>query len=351
MGEPGSEADRAAALIGVREALVTGLRAEVAGMSPDNFLVRPKRRLVERYAAPESWAHLDADARHDLVEHLAGLPTSAVDDDLAAKQFDLVVYRAELALLQADPALRGHRTRITETASRLEELANVPMVAAEMALIHDVQGEEFWQDVTLPMLEGVRRRLRALVKLIEPGRRPLVYADFEDRTGVAQVVEVRGLPVGTDLDAFRRKARVFLRPYESHLAVIKLRRNEPLTATDLAELERIFMEAGVDEASLGTLRHDGGLGRFVRSLVGLDREAAKRAFDGFLEGRRLTADQLEFLDLVIEHLTARGLMDPRLLYESPFTDFDCNGVEGVFGSADAARLVQVLREVEARAAA
>jgi hypothetical protein len=49
------------------------------------------------------------------------------------KQFDLVVFRAELALLRIDPAFQGLRARITEVASLLEELGNVPMVAAEMA--------------------------------------------------------------------------------------------------------------------------------------------------------------------------------------------------------------------------
>ena len=101
----------------------------------------------------------------------------------------------------------------------------------------------------------------------------------------------------------------------------------------------------------GRCRADGGLPRFVRALVGLDREAAKRAFTEFLEGRRLTADQLEFLDLVIDHLTARGVMDPKLLYEAPFTDFDRNGVEGVFEKSDVVRLVQILREIEPRVAA
>lgn len=38
----------------------------------------------------------------------------------------------------------------------------------------------------------------------------------------------------------QRKARVFLRPHENHIAVLKLKRNEPLTKSDLAELERIF---------------------------------------------------------------------------------------------------------------
>ena len=103
--------------------------------------------------------------------------------------------------------------------------------------------------------------------------------------------------------------------------------------------------------SLGQLRAEGGLGRFVRSLVGLDREAAQAAFAEFLSGRSLTADQHEFLNLVIDHLTARGAMDPGLLYQSPFTDFDVLGVEGVFPKADVVKLVEILREVEKRATA
>ena len=70
-----------------------------------------------------------------------------------------------------------------------------------------------------------------------------------------------------------------------------------------------------------------------------------------MDGRKLNADQLEFLDLIIDHLTARGVMDPSLLYESPFTDFDSKGVEGVFEPADVVSLVQVLRSIEPRKAA
>ena len=45
------------------------------------------------------------------------------------------------------------------------------------------------------------------------------------------------------------------------------------------------------------------------------------------DNRKLTADRLEFLNLIIDHLTARGIMDPKLLYETPFTDFDTKGVK------------------------
>jgi type I restriction enzyme R subunit len=351
MAERGSETDGAAEIKKLRDGLAADLRTEVSGISLENFLVRPHRRYVEKYSSGEAWAKVDADARHELIEHIAGLPSAVVDDDLAAKQFDLVVFRAELALLRVDPAFGGLRKRITEIASLLEELGNVPMVAAEMALILEVQTDEFWQDITLPMLETVRRRLRALVKLIEYKKRTLVYSDFDDSTGAAADITVPGISVGTDMDAFRRKARLFLKPHENHIAVLKVKRNEPLTPTDLKELERIFLEAGVDETALDALQTDGGLLHFVRSLVGLDREAAKRAFTEFLDGRRLTADQLEFLGLVIDHLTARGVMDPKLLYEAPFTDFDRNGVEGVFEKSDVIRLVGILRAIEPRLAA
>ncbi|WP_161914423.1 DEAD/DEAH box helicase family protein [Methylosinus sp. C49] len=351
VGESGSDADRDAAVAEIRASLAGALRSEVEGMSLDNFLVRPHRRSVEKFSSGAAWARLDADARAELIEHIAGLPSSVGDDDLAAKQFDLLLFRTELTLLRVEPSFMGLATRIRETASLLEPLANVPMVAAEIALIEEVQTDAFWQDVTLPMLESLRRRLRALVKLIEREKRPIVYSDFEDRGGAGAEVAIRGLPVGTDMDAFRRKARVFLRPHESHIAVLKLKRAEPLTATDLAELERIFKESGADDASLGLIQSEGGLARFVRSLVGLDREAAKRLFSEFEDGRRLTADQHEFLNLVIDHLTERGAMDPALLYETPFTDFDAKGVEGVFETADVLRLVDILRRVDERSAA
>jgi type I restriction enzyme, R subunit len=148
---------------------------------------------------------------------------------------------------------------------------------------------------------------------------------------------------------FRMKARHFLRANENHIAFQKLRRNEPLTALDLLELERLFVAAGASPTELETVRADGGLGLFIRSLVGLDREAAKRTFEAFMADRILSANQIEFIDMVIEHLTERGAMDPRLLYESPFTDINPMGIGGVFDQSDAKKVISILDDVRQRA--
>ena len=124
-----------------------------------------------------------------------------------------------------------------------------------------------------------------------------------------------------------------------------------MTPTDLEELERIFVGRGAELAQMDAIRAEGGLGLFVRSLVGLDREAAKKVFADFLAARKPTADQIEFVDMIVNHLTDRGVMEPRLLYESPFTDINPLGVEGIFGQQDAAEVISIIDSVNRRAAA
>jgi type I restriction enzyme R subunit len=225
------------------------------------------------------------------------------------------------------------------------------MIQVELPLILELLTEEWWQDVTVPILETVRRRLRSLVKLIEKQRRKPIYTDFEDLMGDEQDVTLPGFTPPGSFERFRAKARQFLKIHENHIAIYKLHMNEPLTPTDLAELERILSESGIGsgEDLQKAKEASRGLGLFVRSLTGLDREAAKKAFGGFLAARTLRANQIEFVNLIIDHLTEHGCMDARLLYQSPYTDFNPRGVDGVFASAEVDELVSILDEVRKRA--
>jgi type I restriction enzyme R subunit len=352
IGEIGRIQECDESLAGLRDEVAERLFNEVAGMSLDNFIVRPQRRVIEKYRDRAAWQDLGADDRAELADHVAGLPSSYQDDDLAAKQFDYLVLQAQLAVLRTDPVLINLQARIMGIAAQLEELRNVPMVAAEMALILEVQSDEFWQDITLPILEHLRRRLRLLVKLIEPKDRKIVYSDFEDEIGAAVDVTLPNIGAGTDKARFLMKVRHFLSEHENHITIQKLRRNEQLTPQDIGELERIFLAESVGSPEdLERIRLEGGLGLFVRSLVGLDREAAKEALAVFLSGRTLSANQIEFIGLIVDYLTDRGVMDPRRLYESPFTDFDDQGVSGVFPAGDVKAIIQVLNDVRSRTAA
>ena len=147
--------DRPEAETVLRTDIAELLRADVAAMNPENFLVRPRRRLVEAYAKPEAWAMLDEDARRQLADELAGLPTQRPPDSLEAKQFDLLVLTLQLCLLGAGTGFPKLRERLVEIAAALEEQVSIPVVAAQMTLIQEVQTDTWWQDVTVSLLEIV----------------------------------------------------------------------------------------------------------------------------------------------------------------------------------------------------
>jgi len=328
------------------------LHAQVASMNLDNFVVRPQRRLVEKYAKPEPWQSLGGGDFSELAENVAGLPTELVDEDEQAKRFDLLVLRTQLAILQAKPDFASLSEQIRAIASALEEQGTIPSIKAQMVLIQSITGDEWWSDVTIPMLETARKKLRALVKLIEKASRKIVYTNFEDELGIESTIELPGVGIGMNLMRFREKARQFLKSHESHLSLQRLRRNQSLTPSDLAALEHMLVEAGgsqklIDEATIQSQ----GLGIFIRSLVGLDREAATEAFSQFISGTSATASQIEFIDLVVQYLTENGVMEPDRLYESPFTDISPQGPDGLFASAKVDEMVQVLAEIRHRAAA
>ncbi|HTV12929.1 MAG TPA: type I restriction-modification enzyme R subunit C-terminal domain-containing protein [Acidimicrobiales bacterium] len=122
--------------------------------------------------------------------------------------------------------------------------------------------------------------------------------------------------------------------HQDHIAIHRLRMSKPLTPRDLGALESMLAENGiVDAATIARAKEESqGLGLFVRSLIGLDRGAAKEGFADFLEARTLTGNQIEFIDLIINHLTEHGVMGAALLYESPFTDIAPHGPDDLFTS-------------------
>lgn len=327
------------------------LQEQVRGMNLDNIVVRPHRRLVETYAGPDAWRRLDQAAAVE-VTGLAGLPSAVTDDDEQAKRFDVLMLRMQLAMIDGDVGFDRMRAQVQQIALALADQRQIPAVRDQHVLLDDIAADEWWADVTLPLLELVRRRLRNLVKLIDKARRTIVYTDFADQLGRATEIPLVGVPAASEFERFLAKARVYLQANEQHLALQKVRRNLPLTPTDLDELERMLTDAGVGSAEdLAQAREQAeGLGLFIRGLVGLERDAATEAMNAFIAGRTLTASQLDFVNLVVAELTAHGAMDPGLLYESPFTGLAPRGPESLFDEADIDSLIAVLHAVRSSAA-
>ena len=336
--------------IQLRGELTSLLNQQVASMNVDNFVVRPQRKYVEKFTKAEAWHKLDCNSLDELSQKVAALPSSLLDSDEEAKRFDMLVLRTQLAILQARPDFSALRERMQAIASALEEQEAIPAIREHMVLIQSIAGDDWWVDVTIAMLENARKKLRALVKLIEKGKKNIVYTDFEDEFGAETTITLPGVSTGMNLVKFKEKARQFLRAHESHLSLQRLRRNQPLTPSDLEELQRMLEDAGGSpDVIQQATEQSQGLGIFIRSLVGLDRETAKQAFSQFVVGTTVTASQLEFIDLIVQYLTENGVMDAARLYESPFTDISQQGPEALFLPVRVTEMVRVLDEIRQRA--
>jgi type I restriction enzyme R subunit len=256
-------------------------------------------------------------------------------------------------VLRHEPSFERLRDQVIGIAAALEEKATIPMVRDQLARIQEIQDEEWWRDVTTPMLEVVRLRLRSLVRFIDRHQRRPIFTDFEDEMGPEARIHLPGFGASADFEKFRDKARAFLRGHLDHVSIRKLRSNRALTASDLSELQRMLAESGVGGAEqiASAAQESDGLGVFVRGLVGLDREAAKTALSGFTASQTLTANQIEFVNMVVDHLTEHGVMPAARLYESPFTDLAPHGPDGLFAPAQVTALIETLDGIRATAKA
>ncbi|MEI2672382.1 MAG: hypothetical protein V9G13_15010 [Marmoricola sp.] len=200
-------------------------------MNLDNFVVRPHRRAVEKYASADAWSQIAAPRTRRRCSTLAGLPSSVRDDDEDAKRFDLLMLRRQLAQLDGDAVLAERlRESVQAIAAALLGKTTIPSVAEQAVLLESVAGDEWWIDVTLPMLELARLRIRGLVRFIEKTARNPIYTDFEDTIGEGVEVALPRVTPGTNFERFRAKAEAYLREHLDNLALQRLRRNKQLTA-------------------------------------------------------------------------------------------------------------------------
>jgi type I restriction enzyme R subunit len=344
-------------LVAHRHTLAELLRCHVAACPADNFVVRPHLQLVEQFRTSDAWASLSPDDHQTLSSTLAPLPSAYAeqqgDTDADARRFDLLLYTLQLTLLRGEPRFARLQQQVRELAAQLEARANISQVAAELELIRDLLIDEWWQDVTVPMLDEVRRRLRALVGLIETTAQEPLYTNFTDELGELRELDAAALLSRDEFQQFRLRARDFLRAHDDHLTMQRLRRNQPLTPADLEELQRFLLSHGIgnEQAIQRAAKECNGFGLFIRSLVGLDRNAAKQTFADFLAQGTHTATQIRFINEIIDELTSRGVLDPARLYDPPFSDVAPMGPEGMFSEAEVDDICHLLDLITARAMA
>ncbi|MCS6123378.1 DEAD/DEAH box helicase family protein [Shewanella baltica] len=334
------------------------LHHQVIGMNLDNFIVRPKRQAVEPFLNRQHWNDIDDTKFTELESHVSALPTEAEafnqdeQPNNLSNRFDNIILTMQLALLEKGLVPEQSRLRIMEFAQLLEEKANIPAIQAQLQLLQDIQTHEFWQDIHVVTLEDIRRRLRNLMFAIDKEKKEVVYTNFEDDVqGVHDVTAVYQSPT-MDLAQYRKKIELYIQDHQDQLTIQKLKRNKPITQADLDVLDGLLLDAS-GMSDVDTYRHqilqEKPLGAFIRQLVGLDLNAAKEAFSSFLDDGIYNAEQINFVNQVIDHLVHNGVLDMAQIFEPPFTDYHGESAYGFFDEGKVVELFGMIRKVNANA--
>ena len=338
------------ALRDLSEQLKDQMHAVVDAMNLDNFIVRKHRKDVETYARRERWQNLSEDDMETLMGNVSGLPSPDEDDEFC-RRFDLLILNLQLAIVQGSQAQEGYKEKLLRIAHDLEGKSSIPSVAQQLELILDMQTATWWENVTLPLLEDVRVRLRKLIRFIDPEQaKDDVFTNFEDE--IADDGRTFGI-VKTDskLKDYRIRVQRYIREHQDHITIRRLKNNEPVSQKDIEALEAIlFSEDGpISRDEYRKAFGDSPLGRLVRSVVGLDRNAAKSAFTEFLSEAPLHPDQITFLNEIVDYLVKNGVMEPKAMFDTPFTHINDQGVIGVFGEDKSRKIIELVRHINENA--
>ena len=301
-------------LIEYRNKLVETMTGKVRELNKENFAVRQHVKYVDLYSSEDNYQSLSYEDTLLVREELAPLILPDADEATAVR-FDALMYGLELAQLAGRKYGRLKSDLIKKVKS-VASVANIPQILAQKELIDKILNTDYVDRAGIEDFEHIRENLRDLMKYISHNQ--VIYiTDYNeeilDSTWNEAELE------NDDLANYKAKAEHYVRQHQDNIVIAKLKSNQPLTQTDIESLEKIlWSEVGTKE-DYEKEYGEKPLGAFVRSIVGLDMNAAKEAFSKF--SSILDSRQMYFVNQIIEYIVQNGMMtDFSVLQESPFTD-------------------------------
>lgn len=337
--------DESAELKEYGKAILQGLVEQTQALNTESFIVRQNWREVEKYKDPNSWNALSELDVKELVEKIAPLVVETNQDEMA-KRFDATLLDIQLSILEGMPRQQKLIQNTINTAGKLSKKESIPSVAAKRETIRMAQEKDFWKSGDIMAIEHVRLELRELIKFIDFENRAIYFTMFEDEI-LGSVSEHQLVYGFNDLEAYQRKVKQYLQEHQNHLIIHKIRNNVQITEAELKQLEEMLFSQG----ELGTREEfvkaygEAPLGSFIRGIVGLEINAAKEAFGEILQGQNLNSQQIRFMDTIINFFSVKGIIDPEMLFEPPFTDINTSGVMGVFDEEETRKVISIIEKV------
>ena len=322
----------------VFDTVIELIKQDIQALPEESVAVREKWREKRALSADATLKEFAPETLAKLRQDIAPLMQWRNIRGLAdAYTLDSLIARIQTAVLQESGAVDDLKIKLLDYLATLKMHLNPVREKADV--IKRVKSDEFWSDVSVMVLESIRKPLREIMHHREhKGTTPLppkVIDVTEDETGVYYTRRPTNLKT-VDMKAYQQIIETELkRHFDSNPTLRKIRAGIPVSETDIQALVSLVLVQSPN-ASRDVLEEFFSdtavpLDFAIRSIVGLDSDAVASCFAKFAQKHpKLTAKQTRFLGLLQNHIARFGSITLDHLYEQPFTILDANGLDGVF---------------------
>lgn len=326
------------------------LHKTISNLDKSRFQVMMNLKYVDKFNDRARWNTIDSNDVHIIEENLSDLPIPETINEMA-RRFDLMMLKLQMATLMMSGTQKRYEENLIDIAEGLSQKYTIPAVLRAKPLIESIKKQDFYKGISQKKLDSVREELRELIQYLESSTKEIIYSNLIDSDITVTINE----PVlkSNYGQSYRRRVESFIRENKNQLTISKLLTNQPITVQELKLLEKILFD-GDERGTMEDFQKEFGtepLGVFIRSILGLDVKVAQEAFSEFLQTGSLKADQMTFIQNIITYLTKNGTIEPSMLFESPFTDMNDQGLIGIFEDGEAHKVISIIERINKNAMA
>lgn len=313
------------------------LKADICDLPESSIEIKKNRKKIEQVKKEEYWTHLSEDFIKKLKLEMAPLiQWIEAKDNSDALSFDNSIYRILYANVTGDK-----EALVREINTTMEKLAklklNLNWFNEKRELVKSLLQPSGWEELSFERLEQIRLDLRDLMKHKGSTSSGVVVFDIKDTGGVIKEISAGSVIYGSNMEPYDKRVKCAIESkLNDQIVIHKIRKGQKLTEAEIESIYSIFGKDfvySIDELSTKTDIDKEDIVGIIRKFVGVDEEELNKRFEEFIQTHhnKMNATQIKTLEIIKNDIAKNKGISFAALFASPYTSFNPNGVEGVFG--------------------
>lgn len=313
------------------------LKKDIYELPEKSIEIKKNRKKIEQVKKEEYWNHLSGDFIKKLKLEIAPLiQWIEAKENSDAIAFDNSIYR----ILQyfetndKDSLVR----EINDTMAALARLKlNLNQFDGKREIVKSLLELSGWENLSYERLEQIRRDLRDLMKHKGATAGTFIVFDIKDTGGVVKEISAGSVLYGSNMEPYEKRVKLAIESKLSDQLVIhKIRKGEKLNESELESIYSIFGENfvySIDELSTNTSIDKEDIVSIIRKFIGVDELELNKRFEEFIQKHhnKMNSTQIKTLEIIKNHIAKNKGISFAALFAPPYTSFNPNGVDGIFG--------------------